>query len=104
MKRHLLEILIIITGLCILATVGGLEQDMFTIAGAICRLLIFGGLMYAECKISEKILKENADVVFIEEDYYECCDSLDSVLTTKPLRLSITSITSSKTPGIAVYS
>ena len=55
MKRHLIEILIIITGLCILATVGGLEQDMFTISGAICRLLIFGGLMYAECKISEKI-------------------------------------------------
>lgn len=55
MKRRLLEILIIITGLCILATVGGLEHDMFTIAEAICRLLIFGGLMYAECKISEKI-------------------------------------------------
>ena len=55
MKRHLLEILIIITGLCILATVGGLEQVMFTIAGAFCRLLIFGGLLYAECKISEKI-------------------------------------------------
>lgn len=35
MKRRLLEILIIITGLCILATVGG--------------------LMWAECKISEKI-------------------------------------------------
>lgn len=31
-------------------------------------------------KISEKILKENADVVFIAEDYYECCDSLDSLL------------------------
>lgn len=55
MKRHLIEILIIITVLCILATVGGLEHDMFTITGAICRLLIFGGLMYAECKISEKI-------------------------------------------------
>ena len=55
MKRRLLEILIIITGLCILATVGGLEHDMFTIAGAICRLLIFGGVMYAEYKISEKI-------------------------------------------------
>lgn len=31
-------------------------------------------------KISEKILKEDADVVFIAEDYYECCDSLDSLL------------------------
>ena len=31
-------------------------------------------------KISEKILKENADVVFIAEDYYECCDSLDALL------------------------
>ena len=29
-------------------------------------------------KISEKILKENADVVFIAEDYYECCDSFKS--------------------------
>ena len=55
MKRRLLEILIIITGLCILATVGGLERDMFTIAGTVQRLLIFGGLMWAECKIGEKI-------------------------------------------------
>lgn len=31
-------------------------------------------------KISKKILKENADVVFIAEDYYECCDSLDALL------------------------
>ena len=31
-------------------------------------------------KISEKILKENADVVFIAEDYYGCCDSLDALL------------------------
>nr|DAT55788.1 MAG TPA: hypothetical protein [Caudoviricetes sp.] len=55
MKNRLLEILIIITGLCILATVGGLERDMFTIAGAINRLVIFGRLMWAECKIGEKI-------------------------------------------------
>lgn len=55
MKNRLLEILIIITGLCILATVGGLERDMFTIPGAINRLVIFGGLMWAECKIGEKI-------------------------------------------------
>lgn len=31
-------------------------------------------------KISEKILKEDADIVFIAEDYYECCDSLDALL------------------------
>lgn len=31
-------------------------------------------------KISETILKEDADIVFIAEDYYECCDSLDALL------------------------
>ena len=34
----------------------------------------------------------------------KCCGSLESVLTAKPFRFNITSITSSTTPGIAVYS
>ena len=34
-------------------------------------------------KISQKIKQENADVVFIAEDFYQCCDTLDAFL--KPL-------------------
>ena len=30
--------------------------------------------------IGETILREDADVVFLAEDYYECCDSLDTLL------------------------
>ena len=31
-------------------------------------------------KISQKIRQENADVVFIAEDFYQCCDALDTLL------------------------
>ena len=49
------DIIIVIDFVMFLAIMGGYEQDMFGFGGCVFRLLIFGGLMYAECKISEKI-------------------------------------------------